>query len=398
MITRGIWLQALIICFCSGCGAVSQKVTSFMGGEDNATPPTELTDIEQRHKIDMLWDTDIGDGADAQYLKLVPVYVDGRIFVVNSEGIVEAVDATSGKNLWETELEDTRITGGPGVGENLVLVGTDKAEVITMAADTGKILWRGRVSSEVLSAPQPAGKIIVVRTIDGKIFGLDSQDGKRLWTYEQSVPALTLRGTSSPVIAGNYLVAGFDEGRLAAIELETGKVAWDTRIVIGSGRTELERMIDIDAEPVIMDNMIYVATFQGRIAALALDTGRIVWSREISSYAGLCVDEKAIYVTDDDSAIWALDRTTGNSLWKQEKLTARSLTAPAISGDMIVTGDMEGYVHWIDKATGELAARERISKSRIIARPITAGGSVYIYDTDGTLAAYTTQPSTPDNK
>ena len=227
MITRGIWLQALILCLCSGCGAVSQKVSSFMGGEDNATPPTEPTDIEQRLDIHKLWDTDIGDGADTQYLKLVPVYVDGRIFVANSEGNVEALDATSGASLWNTELDDTRITGGPGVGENLVLVGTGKAEVITLAADTGKILWRGSVSSEVLSAPQPAGKTIVVRTIDGKIFGLDSQDGKRLWTYEQSVPALTLRGTSSPVIAGNFLIAGFDEGRLAAIELQTGKVAWE---------------------------------------------------------------------------------------------------------------------------------------------------------------------------
>ena len=395
MITRGFWLQALIICLCSGCGAVSQKVSQFMGGEDNATPPTPLMDMEQRFEIDQLWETEIGDGTDTQYLKLVPVYVEGRIFVADSEGNVEAIDARSGKSLWKTEV-DTRVTGGPGVGENLVIVGTGKAEVITMAADTGKILWHGSVSSEVLSPPQPAGKIIVVRTIDGKIFGLDSQEGKRLWTYEQSVPALTLRGTSSPVIAGNYLVAGFDEGRLAAIELQTGKVVWDTRIVLGSGRTELERMIDIDAEPVIVGDVIYVATFQGRIAAIALETGRILWSREVSSYAGLCADDKAIYVTADDSAIWALDRITGNSLWKQEKLKARALTAPAISGDMIVVGDMEGYVHWIDKATGELAARQRITKNRIIAKPITAAETVYIYDTDGTLAAYTIQQSSPE--
>ena len=238
MITRGFWLQALIVCLCSGCGAVSQKVSTYMGGEDNATPPTPLTDIKQRFEVTKLWDTDIGGGTDTQYLKLAPVYVEDRIFVADSEGNVEAIDARSGKSLWNTEL-DTRITGGPGVGDNLVIVGTSKAEVITMAAATGKILWHSSVSSEVLSPPQPAGKIIVVRTIDGKIFGLDSQEGKRLWTYEQSVPALTLRGTSTPVIAGNYLVAGFDEGRLSAIELQSGKVVWDTRIVIGSGRTEL---------------------------------------------------------------------------------------------------------------------------------------------------------------
>jgi outer membrane protein assembly factor BamB len=368
-----------------------------MGGEDNAAPPTPLGEIQQRFGITKLWEKDVGDGSDKQYLKLVPVYAEDRIFVADSEGKVEAIDARSGHVLWKADT-DTRITGGPGVGENLVIVGTGKAEVIAIAADTGKILWHSKVSSEVLSPPQPAGNIIVVRTIDGKIFGLDSQEGKRLWTYEQSVPALTLRGTSSPVIAGNYLIAGFDEGRLAAIELQTGKLAWDTRIVIGSGRTELERMTDIDAEPVIVDDVIYVATFQGRIAAITLETGRILWNREISSYAGLCADDKTIYVTDDDSVIWALDRVTGNSQWKQDKLKSRALTAPAVSGDMLVVGDMEGYLHWIDKATGEIAARRQVTKNRIIAAPISAAATVYAYDTDGTLAAYTTQQSPPDKK
>jgi outer membrane protein assembly factor BamB len=397
MMSRSILLLVLIFCLCSGCSSVSQKMTSFMGGEDNSVPPTPLEVIQPRFGTTQLWEKGIGNGADKQYLKLDPVFADDRIFVADSEGKIEAIDAHSGHTLWKTDV-DTHITGGPGVGENLVTVGTGKAEVITLAADTGKILWHSKVSSEVLSAPQPAGNIIVARTIDGKIFGLESHDGTRLWTYEQSVPALTLRGTSSPVIAGNYLIAGFDEGRLAAVELQTGKLLWDVRIVIGSGRTELERMIDIDAEPVIMDNVIYVATFQGRIAALTLESGRIQWSREISSYAGLCADDRAIYITDDDSVLWALDRVTGNSLWKQDKLRARALTAPAVSGDMIVVGDVEGYLHWIDKATGEIAARRQVSKKRIIAAPITVDNIVYTYATDGTLAAYTTQQAQPDKK
>ena len=377
---------------------MSQKVSSFMGGEDNAVPPTPLEEIQQRFGTAKLWEKGIGNGADKQYLKLVPVYADDRIFAADSDGKVEAIDAHSGRTLWKTDV-DTHITGGPGVGENLVIVGTGKAKVITLAADTGKILWHSKVSSEVLSPPQPAGNIVVVRTIDGKIFGLDSHDGTRLWTYEQSVPALTLRGTSSPVIAGNYLIAGFDEGRLAAIELQTGKLVWDVRIVIGSGRTELERMIDIDAEPVVVDDVIYVATFQGRIAAITLESGRILWSREISSYAGLCADDRAVYISDDDSVVWALDRSTGNSLWKQDKLKARALTAPALSGDMVVVGDVEGYLHWIDKATGEMAARRQVTKKRIIAAPISVDIIVYTYATDGTLAAYTTQQqSLPDNK
>ena len=380
----------ILACFCcAGCSYVNQKVSTFTGGEDNSAPPTPLQAIQQRITVTKLWEKSIGGGADKQYLKLVPVYAQGRIYVADSDGDVMAVDAQTGRVLWKSDT-DTRITGGPGTGENLVINGTGKAEVIAMAADTGKVLWHSKVSSEVLAAPQYANNIIVARTIDGKIFGLDAGDGKRLWTYEQSVPALTLRGTSAPVIAGNYLIAGFDEGRLVAIELQTGKLVWDTRIALGFGRTELERMVDIDADPLVVNDIIYVSAFQGRIAAVELDSGRILWTRDVSSYAGLCADDNAIYITDDDSTIWALDRITGNSLWKQDKLKARALTAPAVIGDMIVVGDIEGYLHWLDRATGEMVARTQITKHKIISAPIVANNTVYAYTSDGTLAAYTT--------
>ena len=390
MMIRRLRVFLLIVFCCTGCSSVSQKVTSFMGGKDNTAPPTPLEEIDQRVAVSKLWEKSVGGGTDKQYLKLVPVYAGGRIFVADSDGEVEAIDAQSGRVLWKTDA-DTRITGGPGAGENFVITETGEAEIITMAADTGKILWHNKVSSEVLAAPKYDGNIIVVRTIDGKIFGLDTQDGKRLWTYEQSVPALTLRGTSPPVISGNYVIAGFDEGRLTALDLQTGKLVWDTRIAQGTGRTELERMIDIDAEPVVVNDVIYVATFQGRIAAVDLEGGRILWARDVSSYAGLCVDDRAIYVSDDDSVIWALDRATGDSLWKQDKLKARAVTAPAITGNMIVVGDMEGYLHWIDKATGEMVARKQITKHGIIAAPISVENIVYTYAADGTLAAYTVQ-------
>lgn len=386
----GRLLVLTIFVFCWGCSTVSQKVSTFMGGEDNTAPPTPLEEFEARVAITKIWERDIGEGSDKQYLKLEPVYAMGRIFVADSGGEIKAIDAESGQVVWKTDA-DTKITGGPGAGENLVIAGTGEAEVIALAADSGTIQWRSRVSSEVLSAPKYDGNIIVVRTIDGKIFGLTAGEGERIWTYEQSVPALTLRGTSSPVIAGNLLVAGFDEGRLAAIELQTGKVVWDTRIALGSGRTELERMIDIDAEPLVFNDVIYVATFQGRIAAVALETGRIIWTREVSSYAGISADAEAIYITDDDSAVWALDRASGNSLWKQDKLMARALTAPAVTENMVVVGDVEGYLHWIDKATGEILAREQITDHKIIAAPISVDNVVYAYASDGTLAAYTAQ-------
>lgn len=271
----------------------------------------------------------------------------------------------------------------------MVLVGTGKAEVISMSAETGEIIWRTRVTSEVLAAPQISGNIIIVRTIDGKIVGLGSEDGKRLWIYDRSVPSLTLRGTSAPVIAQGLVISGFDEGRLVAIELQTGKLVWETRIALGTGRSELERMVDIDSEPVIVDNMIYVATFQGRIASLALESGRILWTRDIPSYAGICADKYAVYVTDDNSEIWALDRITGASIWKQDKLAARQITAPENYGNMIAVGDLEGYVHWLAKSSGEIVARKQVSDNKIIASPISHENFLYSFASDGALSAYT---------
>jgi outer membrane protein assembly factor BamB len=377
----------LILVVILGCSTIGDKVTNFMGGEDNSVPPTPLEDIEQRITIERIWIQDIGDGTDEQYLKLAPVYFQDKLFVAESDGDVKAIDARSGKTLWNHDI-DSRITGGPGGADNLVMVGTSEAELISLSPDTGNEIWRARVSSEILAKAAIADNIVVARTIDGKIFGLNADDGKRLWVYDRTVPTLTLRGTSAPVIARNYVLAGFDEGRLVAIELLTGKLVWETRVALGSGRSELERMVDIDAEPVIVDDVIYVATFQGRIAALALDSGRILWTRDISSYAGLCADKSAIYITDDNSTIWSLDRFTGNSIWKQDKLSARAATGPEIIANMVVVGDLEGYLHWLNKATGEIAGRNRMSSNMIIAPPISVSDIIYSYASDGTLGAF----------
>lgn len=382
------FISLVFLVFVGGCAAVSNQVTNFMGGEDNAKPPTPLKNITQSVDIKKLWDENTGSGTDEQYLKLVPVYSQGKLFVADNDGDVSAIDAKTGKTIWERDT-DSPITGGPGTGESLVLVGTGKAEVIALSIDTGEILWKSKVTSEVLAAPKQSGKIIIVRTIDGKIFGLNADDGKRIWVYDRVVPTLTLRGTSAPVIVDDLVIAGFDEGRLTAIELQTGKLVWETRIALGSGRSELDRMVDIDSEPVVSDGIIYVATFQGRIAAVLQDTGRILWTREISSYAGICADSRAVYVTDDDSNIWALDKNSGVSIWKQEDLAQRALTAPENFGNMIAVGDLEGYVHWLDKSNGEIVARKQVSDEKIIAAPLSVDNILYTYTSDGMLGAYT---------
>jgi outer membrane protein assembly factor BamB len=381
---------ALFICIAtlSACGA-TESITEYLKGDsDNAEPPAELIEFRQRLNVVELWSENVGSGTDKQYLKIAPVVANQRLYAADAEGRIQARDATNGNKLWSIDT-DTRITGGPGFGENTILVGTGEGETISYSADDGEEMWRATVSSEVLSPPQKALNTVVVRTGDGKVFGLSGNTGKRLWVYDRTVPPLTLRGTSTPTISGELVVAGFDGGRMAALDLRTGKLIWEAPVATARGRSELERMVDIDSTPLIVDGVIYIPTFQGHLSAMQLETGRVLWDRDISSYAGFGADQQNIYVTDDKSHIWAFDRFSSTSVWKQEKLHLRAITAPASVGDYIVVGDFEGYLHWMSKTSGKFVARTRLCGKRIITTPIVVGKILYGYCSDGSLTAYT---------
>ena len=218
---------------------------------------------------------------------------------------------------------------------------------------------------------------------------LDATTGDRLWVYDRTVPNLTLRGTSTPVIANGLVIAGFDGGRLTALELKTGKLIWEAKVAIPRGRSQLERMVDIDSQPLILDDTIYVTTFQANVSALSLENGQVLWQRDISSHSELSADVEHLYVTDYVGNIWALDRFSGGSVWKQEKLAHRNVTGPAILGDKIIVGDLEGYLHWLDKETGDFAARVEVEEDPILTKPIVANGILFAYSSGGRLAAYT---------
>jgi outer membrane protein assembly factor BamB len=381
---------ALICCIllCAGCGVTDTVSRYVTGGKDNTEPPSPLVEFQSRLNVIELWSASVGGGAAEQYLKLAPVFAKQRLYVAGSDGRVEARDATNGARLWSADV-DERITGGPGFGENTVLVGTGEGGVIALDGESGRELWRSTVSSEVLSPPLKSEGIVVVRTNDGKVFGLNGTDGKQLWIYDRTVPSLTLRGTSAPVITAGIVVAGFDAGRLAALDLRTGRLLWEVSVATARGRSELERMVDIDSDPLIVDDVVYVTTFQGQLAAVQLEGGRILWSRQISSYAGFTADESYIYLTDDSSHVWMFDRYSGTMVWTNEQLHARAATGPASIGNFAVVGDLEGYLHWLHKTDGSFVARTRLSDNRIIVQPIVAGKVLYAYATDGSLAAYT---------
>jgi outer membrane protein assembly factor BamB len=370
----------------TGCG-LRDYVFDLMEGEENSEKPAALVDFAPGAVVAELWSASVGHGTEKQFLKLQPVALEGKIFTAERAGEVHAIDEESGKRAWEKDL-DVQITGGPGVGEQLVLVGTGDGEVIALKQDDGSIAWRSSVSSEVLAAPKAAEGTVVVRTLDGKIFGLDASNGNRLWTYDRQVPVLTLRGTSAPVLVRGLAIAGFDSGNLVALELKTGKVAWEANVAPPRGRSEFDRMVDIDAEPLVVDGTLYVAAFQHGVIAVSLESGRIEWTKDLSSYAGISVDRSNVYLSDDKGQVWALDRDSGRAVWKQDKLAARAVTAPAVVDDYVVVGDLEGYLHWLSKEDGQFMARVRIDKSALIAAPFSVSGKLYAYSSAGTLGAY----------
>jgi outer membrane protein assembly factor BamB len=310
-----------------------------------------------------------------------------RLFVADPEGVVEAIDRDDGKRLWQADLE-VPISGGPGVAGGLVLVGTSEAELIALDMESGEQRWRRRVSSEVLSAPAGEAGVVVVRTIDDRITGINAATGEERWNYAQTVPVLTLRGNGSPVVHNGRVIVGFANGKLVGLALDSGKRIWETVIATAHGRTELERVVDLDADPVLVEGVVYGAGFQSDLAAVSESTGVTLWKREMSSHAGLDADWRQVYVTDAEDHVWALDATNGATLWQQKQLHARRLSAPAIvSFDTLVVGDLEGYVHWIAADDGRMLAREKVGGGAIRTKPLVVDGVVYVLSDNGRLVA-----------
>ena len=381
----------VMVSFISGCSSMKAAKDTVLGiitkETSNAVAPTELQEFEPQISVDDLWSKRIGKGADEHYLKLTPTVLGQHLFVADRYGKLAATDLESGEVIWEVRDKNLQYTGGPGAGDGLVLIGTGDARVIAREADTGKLRWVAKVSSEVLSAPRGADGVVVVRTADGKLYGLNAQSGAQIWIYDRTVPTLTLRGNAPPVIDDDVVLAGFDNGRLLALQLRTGKLLWESRLAIPRGRSDLERMVDVDGEPIVVGSTVYAASFQGGVAAISMLDGQIEWTRDISSYAELSVGDERVYITDEYGTIWALDRHTGSSIWKQEGLSHRLVSGPSYFNGYIVVGDFEGYMHWLDAANGDFALRVKIDKERIIAPAINAGNVLLSYSAKGRLKA-----------
>lgn len=360
---------------------------SWFGSKDNAESPVLLEEFTPTLSLKVLWTAQAGGGVgDKGFFKLAPIFDQGKIFVASPKGQVTALDFAHGQVIWQQKIEAT-LSGGPGVGENLVLVGGHDGEVLAFSETDGHKLWQTNVSSEVVVAPRLSEGKVVVRTVDGKLFALESQTGKRLWVYERNVPILSLRGTSTPVINKGIVISGFDNGKLVALELQTGKLLWELDVSVPRGRTELERMVDIDADPLWVNNTIYVTSYQGRTVAVDSSQGKVIWERETSSHIGLGIDDETLYLSDSRSHLWAFHLNSGASLWKQTKLQSRDITAPVRVGEYVVVGDKEGFVHWMKRENGQFVARYLAGNARIFVSPLVVEDTMVIYNSHGDLIA-----------
>jgi outer membrane protein assembly factor BamB len=361
---------------------------SWFGGKDNSEPPAKLKSFEKRVELRKVWGRDSGDGTDGQFVKLVPALVDGRIYVADRDGTVWALELETGKLIWRSKT-GLAISAATGVGGGLVLVGSSEGQLAALDAETGEQRWRVDVTSEVLSVPQIYEDTVIIQTVDGAISALSTQDGQRRWIYNRSVPVLTLRGTSTPFVGGGVVLAGFANGEMVALEVATGREVWQTAVAVPHGRTELQRIVDVDANPVVDQGLLYAASYQGRLVAVSLQDGHVLWNRDMSTYAGMAVDSSQVFVTDADSEVWAIDRRSGRSLWKQADLRRRSLTGPTVIDDYVAVGDFEGYLHLLLRSDGSIVGRERVDSEGIQAAPVVVSGDrLLVLGAGGELVLY----------
>lgn len=351
--------------------------------------PAELTDIgETQLKVEHLWSHGVGDGADGRPSGLRPLLESDALFVAESGGQVQALDPETGRVRWEHELK-ARVSAGPSVLGDLVLVGTLDSEVIALKRADGALVWRTPVSSEVLAPPVGSGNVVVARSIDGRTFGLAASDGRRLWSFDRTVPTLTLRGISAPLIEGSRVLLGMDSGRLAAVQLSDGTPMWEQPVSVPSGRTELERLADIDAQLVDTLDGVLVASYGGDVTLIDPTDGESRWRRAIKSGTGVAVGGSSVFISDVDGVVWALDAATGAAVWKSETLKYRRLSPPAFFKGHVVVADYKGYLHFFEPADGKLVGRTRVGRDPVLAPMVATDSTLYVLNVEGRLEALT---------
>ncbi len=349
-------------------------------GKHGKMEPAKLVKFAETAKFEVRWHSAVGD-AGANLLQ--PALTKDAIYGVSGKGRLTRLDRVTGKQAWRIE-SGIAVSGGVGSGTGLVFIGGDKGDVLAND-EAGKLRWKSKVSSAVLSVSQVADGVVMVRSGDGRIAGLNAADGKRVWLYERSTPALVVRSHAGVTVQRGVAFAGFAGGKLAALKIADGSVLWEVPVSQPRGNTELERISDITSDPVVDDEQVCAIAFQGRVACFDPAQGSPLWNRDISSDKGMMLLRKYLYLSDANGSVFALDKSTGSTAWKNDQLSMRDVSAPYALGDFVVVGDFEGYLHGLSREDGSFAARIKLEGGAIKATPLQLDNGLLVQTRGGDL-------------
>ena len=348
--------------------------------------PLPLEKFEAKTKLKSQWSANIGPGQGKRYDRLTLGFDSDSVYVANIKGQVSRYGQKGGL-AWQKKLAP--LSAGVGVGESLVLLATTNGIVVALSSDDGSEQWRKDVRGEVLAAPQASRGIAIVQTYDGRLIGMSAENGEQLWVYTSDTPVLTLRGTATPVIENGIVYTGFATGKLVAIDITNGNLIWDKPVAIAKGQAEIDRIVDIDASPLVSNNRVFAASFNGYLFAFLKRDGRPLWRFDISSYREVAEGFKNVYAVDEKSRLFALDAESGEQRWEQSALLNRQLSAPVVFGGFLVVADFDGYIHVMSQIDGAIVGRIKIDGSGVRVPMRGVDNLLYVYSNKGKLAAYT---------
>jgi len=392
------WQRAALLLACAVALGGCTTIKGWFGAADkSATEPAELTDLTPTVQVAKMWSVDVGKGEGLIGVRQGPAVADGRVYAAAIRDGVHAYDLQSGSQVWAwepKEIEDKpamRIAGGPGAGEGVVAVGGLDGEVIALDAATGAEKWQAKVGSEVIAAPVVGDGFVIVRSNDGRVTAFDIASGQRRWFWQSELPSLTVRGNDHVTLGPGFVFVGNDDGSVAALATSDGRLVWEQSVAQAEGRSELDRMADVDGAPVLDNTTIYATSFKGQTLAIDGPSGRSIWQRDNGGAGRIGNASDRVVVSDRAGSVWAIDKASGGSLWQQPGLARRNLTGVAVQGDYAVVADYDGYVHWLRLDTGAFAARQRVGGDAVRAAPVVADGVLLVQNIDGEVTAFRLQ-------
>ncbi|WP_407354606.1 outer membrane protein assembly factor BamB [Luteimonas sp. R10] len=387
---RPLLLRTAAVLLCAVAVSGCSTIRGWFDGDDdevNTTDPAELTDFTPSVSVSRIWTAAAGKGEKRIGAGQAPAVVDGRVYAAAIEGGVRAFDLQSGATLWHHE-SDLRLSGGPGAGDGLVVAGGLEGDVLALDAEDGSERWRAKVGNEVIAAPAIGQGVVIVRSNDGRVTAFDAASGERRWFWVRDLPPLTVRGNDAPVLGPGYVFVGNDDGTVVALGLADGRPIWEQAVGQPDGRTDLERMADVDGRPVLDDAILYASSYKQQTMAIEAPSGRPLWSSDRGGAGRIGLAPDRLVVADSAGTVWALDKNSGSALWQQNVLARRNLGSAAVQDGHAVVGDFEGYLHWLKLDNGELAARTRAGRAAIKGAPVVADGILVVQNIKGDLSAY----------